>query len=82
VSLKKLIEGRTFGMPRTVLGRGFRNNPVHRIPIRSIKGDVKRKRFSLSGPNRKIWQPAHSRITRPTSCALASNASWSKQSNS
>jgi hypothetical protein len=33
VSLKKLIENRTFGMPRTVLGRRFRNYPALGILI-------------------------------------------------
>jgi hypothetical protein len=33
MSLKQLIENGSFGMPGTVLGRRFRNNPARGIPI-------------------------------------------------
>ena len=37
VSLKQLMESRAFGMPWTVLGRRFRNNPAAGKPVRTNK---------------------------------------------
>jgi hypothetical protein len=41
VRLKQLIESRLFGMPWTVLGRGFRNNPAAGSPIRTNRSFIR-----------------------------------------
>jgi hypothetical protein len=52
VSLKQPLEHRTFGMPRTVLGRGFRNSVAVNILIHAgdCNAEVKsREKFDIRG---------------------------------